>query len=387
MFLTSPNHRPTMSASNTLSAPNPAERGGLRGRLSDMGLPSVLSLLEETGRTGVVSLINSGVRKSIYFLDGKLVFAASSLTQDRLGEVLLRGGKISADEYLRLSQRIRGRQRLGKALVESGVLSPKDLWWAIEQQIKEIVWSIFNWEDGYFHFEEDDLPRREKITIELDVKKLVVEGIRRSDGGGAIRAHFISTDSIVERTDQTPPVPLEPHEKHVIDIVDAKRTVSEICQESEIGESETRKVLHTFLSIGVLRSRGPRQAPLSQTLTDGEDYAAVVELYNEMYRRLFRHMSEEVGPIAEIILEKYLKELKERPPSLFERVRLRQDGSLDAAQIEQNLMQTPEEGRRDQLISALNELLYSELLAVKRTLGASHESQLIQLFREMQREA
>jgi hypothetical protein len=110
----------------------------------------------------------------------------------------------------------------------------------------------------------------------------------------------------------------------------------------------------------------------------------VVELYNEMYRRLFRHMSGEVGPIAEIILEKYLKELKERPGSLFDRVRLRQDGSLDPGQIEANLKRIADDKRRDHLVSALNELLYSELLAVKRTLGASHETHLIQLFREMQ---
>ena len=373
-----------MSTSGAMSAENPAAGGVSRGRLSDVGLPTVLAVLRETQRTGMVSLVNAGVRKSIYFLDGRLVFAASSLTQDRLGEVLLRGGKISADEYLRLSQRIRGGQRLGKALVESGVLSPKDLWWAIEHQIKEIVWSIFNWEDGYFHFEQDDLPRREKITFDLDVEKLVVEGIRRADGTGAIREHFISTDSVVERTDKEPPVELDPQERHVIQLVDSKRTVFEICQESEIGEAETRKVLHTFLAIRTLKSRGPKQAPLQQTLNDGQDYAAVVDLYNQMFRNLFRHMSNEVGPIAEIILEKYLKELKERPGSLFERVRLRQDGALDPAQIERNLQRIPDDTRRDQLISSLNELLYSELLAVKRTLGASHESQLIQLFREMQ---
>jgi hypothetical protein len=327
------------------------------------------------------------VRKSIYFVDGKLVFAGSSLTQDRMGEVLLRGGKISADEYLKLSQRIRGGQRLGKALVESGVLSPKDLWWAIEQQVKEIVWSIFNWEDGYFQFEDDELPRREKITFDLDVEKLVVEGIRRSEGTGAIREHFVSTDCVLELTGKTSPMELEPHEKHVLDIVDGKRTVSQICQESEIGEMETRKVLHTFLAVSVLKSRGPRQAPLAQKLDDREDYRAVVELYNEMYRRLFRHMSGEVGPIAEIILEKYLKELKELKQatgSLFDRVRLRQDGSLDPGQMEANLERLAEDRRRPELVSALNELLYSELLAVKRTLGASHETHLIQLFREMQ---
>lgn len=376
-----------MSASNRLSADKAAERGSLRGRLSDVGLPSVLSLLQQSGRTGVLSLVNAGVRKSVYFLDGKLVFAGSSSSQDRLGEVLLRGGRISAEEYLRLSQRIRGGQRLGKALVEGGILSPRDLWWAIEQQVKEIVWSIFNWEDGYFNFDDDELPRKEKITFDLDVEKLVVEGIRRSEGTGAIREHFISTDSVVESTSRVFPVELEPHEKHVLSLIDGKRTIAEICQESEIGESETRKVLHTFLAVSVLKSRGPRQAPLAQKLGDREDYTAVVELYNEMYRRLFRHMSGEVGPIAEIILEKYLKELKERPGSLFDRVRLRQDGSLDPAQIEVNLLKLSEDLRRDQLVAALNELLYSELLAVKRTLGASHESQLIQLFREMQRGA
>jgi hypothetical protein len=241
--------------------------------------------------------VNAGVRKSVYFLDGKLVFAGSSLTQDRLGEVLLRGGKISADEYLKLSQRIRGGQRLGKALVESGVLSPRDLWWAIEQQVKEIVWSIFNWEDGYFQFEDDELPRREKITFELDGRSSWWR-IRRSEGTGAIREHFISTDCVVERTPKASPVDLEHHEKHVIGIADGKRTVSEICQESEIGEMETRKVLHTILAVSVLRSRGPKQAPLAQKLEDREDYRSVVELYNEMYRRLFRHMSGEVGPIA-----------------------------------------------------------------------------------------
>jgi hypothetical protein len=194
--------------------------------------------------------------------------------------VLLRGGKISADEYLKLSQRIRGGQRLGKALVEGGIVSPKDLWWAIEQQVKEIVWSIFNWEDGYFQFEEDELPRREKITFELDVEKLVVEGIRRSEGTGAIREHFLSTDCVVESAGKAPPVPLDPHEKHVLGIVDGKRTIAEICQESEIGEMETRKVLHTFLAVSVVRSRGPRQAPLAQKLEDREDYRSVVELYN-----------------------------------------------------------------------------------------------------------
>jgi hypothetical protein len=372
-----------MTTSDVTNAEELAGSGALRGRLSQVGLPQVLSYLEVSKRTGVLSMVNAGIHKSVYFREGKVVFAASSVTQDRLGEVLLRGGKISADEYLRLASHIRGGQRLGKALVEGGVLSPKDLWWAIEQQVREIVWSLFSWEDGYFHFEENDRPEREKITVDLGVEKLIIEGIRRIDGSGAIRKHFIPVDSILITTDKAAPLELEPHEKHVIDLVNDERTVADVCEESEIGESETRKVLHTFLSVGTLGSKGAKEAPLAREIEEGEDYVGMVELYNEMYRHLFRHMSGEVGPIAEIILEKYLNELKEQPGSLFQRVRLRRDGSLDPQQLEKNVLQSESEQRKDLLIEALNELLYAELLAVKRTLGASHESQLIQIFRKM----
>jgi hypothetical protein len=372
-----------MKTSEVTSVEELAKSGALRGRLSAVSFPQLLAFLRSSERTGVLSLVNAGVRKSVYFKDGKVVFAGSSLTQDRLGEVLLRGGKISADEYLRLSNRIRGGQRLGKALVEGKVLSPKDLWWAIEQQIREIVWSLFTWEDGFFQFDEDDRPTREKITVDLDVESLILEGIRRVDSGGSIRHHFCPMDFVLEKTDKDSPMELEPHEKHVLDLVIDERTVDEVCRESEIGEAETLKVIHAFVSVGVLKV-GQKEAPLASEGEDEDDFTNVIEVYNEMYRHLFRHMSGEVGPIAEIILEKYLNELKERPGSIFERVRLNRDGTLDPQQLEKNILEIDEAPRRrEDLIEALNELLYAELLAVKRTLGASHESQLIQVFREM----
>lgn len=372
-----------MTRSDVTSAEELAGSGVFRGRLSKFSLPQVLASLREANRTGVLSLVNAGVHKSVYFKDGKVVFAASSLTHDRLGEVLLRGGKISADAYLRLSSHIRGGQRLGKALVEGGVLSPKDLWWAIEQQVREIVASVFSWEDGYFHFEDDDRPKREKITVDLDVEALIVEGVRRIDGTGPLREHFLPTDSILERTGKEVPVELEPHETHVLGLIDGKRTVMEVCRESEIGEAETRKVIHALFSVGVLASKSESSRSAEEQAAGGQDYAAMIELYNEMYRQLFRHMSGEVGPIAEIILEKYLNELKDRPGSLFGRVRFERDGSLDPEQLGRNVLQIQDSRRKDALIEALNELLYAELLAVKRTLGASHESQLIQVFEKM----
>jgi len=104
-----------MTTSDVTNAEELAGSGVLRGRLSQVSFPQIMSYLEVAKRTGVLSMVNAGIHKSIYFKEGKVVFAASSVTQDRLGEVLLRGGRISADEYLRLASHIRGGQRLGKA--------------------------------------------------------------------------------------------------------------------------------------------------------------------------------------------------------------------------------------------------------------------------------
>ena len=50
--------------------------------------------------------------------------------------------------------------------------------------------------------------------------------------------------------------------------------------------------------------------------------------------------------------------------------------------MERNLTKFPEDSRRAILVDALNELLYAELLAVKRTLGHEHEAVLIRALRD-----
>ena len=57
------------------------------------------------------------------------------------------------------------------------------------------------------------------------------------------------------------------------------------------------------------------------------------------------------------------------------------DGALDDGAVERNVGRLPEEKRREALVGALNELLYAELLAVKRTLGEDHEGTIIRALR------
>lgn len=355
--------------------------GGLRGTLARLALPDLLHELQAAAATGILALTSGGARKALYFRGGRVVFAASNLPSDRLGEVLLREGKITPEQNETSVRALAQGRRQGRVLVEMGALSPDELWWAVQTQVREIVFSVFQWDEGQFHFEESVLPEKEKITVDLDVTALVLEGVRRMDPSGAVRGRFPDGYLVVERGDTAVAGLLHPWEQHVLSLVDGEKSVVELCHESDAGEGQTLKALYAFLSTGIVRGRGRKVRALDQDFVPEDGALAVLDSFNRMYRHVLAYMVREVGPIAENVLAKYLGTVRESRPDVLQGVSLRKDGSLDEAAVERNIGRLAEEQRRPALVDALNELLYAELLAVKRTLGADHESAIVRELR------
>jgi hypothetical protein len=355
--------------------------GGLRGQISDIPIPDILQHLAEARATGILTLTSGGVRKALYFNMGRVVFASSDLPEDRLGDILVREGKITIDDYEASLKAVTKGKRQGRVLVEMAALSPKDLWEGVQFQVREIVLSVFAWNAGQFHFEASGLPERERITVDLAVTSLVLSGLRRVSAQGTIESRYPRGDLILHAATFAPEG-LEPYEEHIRKLVDGERSVAEICRDSEIGENETLKVLYGLLCVGALRIKGRKVRAFDQDFVPAETLESVIVSFNQMYGFVFRHMVREVGPIAENVLEKYLGGLREQRKEVLAGLKLQKDGTLDPSVIERNVHKLPEAQRRPALVEALNELLYAELLAVKRTLGAEHEAAVIRALRE-----
>lgn len=356
--------------------------GGLKGQLADVSVPDLLQQLHASAATGILTLVAGGARKALYLKDGRVVFASSNLPNDRLGEILLREGKITVEEYDASIKAITKGKRQGKALIEMGALGPKDLWEGVQFQVKEIVYSIFNWDEGQFHFEESSLPEKERITVDLDVRDLLLAGLRRVDASGRLQARYPESDALLARVEGEQAGDLESYEEHVLALVDGERSVLDISRESEIGDNETLKVLYALLCTGALRVKGRKVHALDQDFVPVDSVYSVLDSFNQMYEHIFKYMVREVGPIAENVLEKYVASLREVRKDVFSGLKLEKDGTIDGAVVERNLSKFPEDARRAILVDALNELLYAELLAVKRTLGHEHEAALIRALRD-----
>ena len=212
---------------------------GLKGNLSALPLPELLIQLRRTSSTGILSLESEGTRKAIYFHSGQVVFATSNSPSDRLGETLLRLGKISVEEYESSLRQISHGRRQGRVLIEMGAMAPHDLWEGVEAQVREIVFSLFEWPAGEFTFESTSLPQKEKVTVSFDPLALVLEGLRRIHPDGALKGRYPDPGLILEGIRDVDQGALEPYERHILSVVDGRRSVAVICMESEIGDAAT----------------------------------------------------------------------------------------------------------------------------------------------------
>lgn len=148
------------------------------GRLEGLALPDLLWALCRERKTGQIHFDYKEVRKTVYLDKGRIVFAGSNRQDDRLGELLLRQGRITLADLEHAVSQIHTGKRIGTLLVESGALSPEHLVDGVLVQVKRTVLELFDWEEGEYRFEEGPLPTEELITLNMSTGELVLSGIR-----------------------------------------------------------------------------------------------------------------------------------------------------------------------------------------------------------------
>lgn len=149
------------------------------GNLRDYDLSQILEFLRSTKKTGILTLTNKGIEKRLFLKDGNIVFASSNQEADHLGDMLLRAGKITKQQFKTSSEILRKTgKKHGAILVELGYLTPKELFWGLKFQVKEIICSLFLWEEGKFSFEPKPMPQ-DVIPLPLDHVELIQEVINR----------------------------------------------------------------------------------------------------------------------------------------------------------------------------------------------------------------
>ncbi len=143
-------------------------------------MPEILEDLRQNRVSGTLTVRSSDIEKCIYMRDGQIVFATSTGMHDRLGEILVKMGKLkreNLDHALRLWSKGAGLKKLGAVLVENGFVAPRDLFSGLKVQVKDIIFSLFLWTEGNYIFEERLPP--DLIQLQIDFQELIRDIIQR----------------------------------------------------------------------------------------------------------------------------------------------------------------------------------------------------------------
>lgn len=144
-------------------------------------LADILNLLHSSNRSGFLYFEEADHEKSVFLHRGEVIFAASNQNFDRLGNCLLRSGRISVDQLTEATGAYRPPGHFGKILVERGFLTPRELWNGVKLQIEEIVRSLFSYDAGNVLFWEGEVRPDNVVRLSLPTRRLIAEGLRRRD--------------------------------------------------------------------------------------------------------------------------------------------------------------------------------------------------------------
>ncbi len=258
----------------------------IEGPLKEFGFQDVLQLLVLARKTGVLTVRSERLNDDavVHFDRGDVVFAVRRRSPRRLGQLLIRAGKLTERELERALeiQRRNPGSRLADILLEMGSVTEPTLQKYLRFQLEETIYDLMSWDEGRFRFDEDVDLRLERVHVRVRVDELLVEGARRIDEWSRIEAKVPGATSVPALApvmgEDGSPLRLRPEEWEVLAEVDGERDIRQIA--ADLGKStfDVAKIVYGLVAIGVLRVHdGPLRAAEQELDARLAEAAALLE--------------------------------------------------------------------------------------------------------------
>jgi len=252
-------HEPRLPRTGETGEPGPVLSGDVRY----FRLPEVLQLVSMQRMTGRLSMSHEHQMVDIYFKGGQVVFATGDKRgrREQLGFMLINMGRITKSGLdMALDKSANTGVRLGKVLVDEGLVSLADIKSVILKQTERSAYKAMAWDEGSFFFEFCDMPEFvEDMPVSLSVENLILEGVRRIEEGRLISEKIPSLDIVFIKpaytAEEITNMGLRGEERLVLDLIDGKSEVKDLFGRSGLGEFGLLRALYALYSAGIIRKR------------------------------------------------------------------------------------------------------------------------------------
>jgi len=228
----------------------------INGNLKTFYLSSLLQLLSNDKKTGILELTDGNDIVQVFLREGTIINAFGSSRVERLTNYLRSEGIIT-EEQLEKCMKISAHteKKIGMVLVEQGYISAETLENLLHRQIEQTLFSLFLWEQGEFHYRDQSFDLSGQIITSFDTMELVLEASRRDDEISEIKKR-VPGDQDVPRQNpdctEQQKSKLNTAERAVLSLVNGKRTVKRVIADSGYDELKVYKTLFSLFASGLI---------------------------------------------------------------------------------------------------------------------------------------
>jgi hypothetical protein len=356
------------------------EQTWLHGKLEEKHFSQILLYIWNTESSGRLEVTQGPIEKRATFHEGWLVITQDFLDEESFCRSLEKTKVLdSASSKKCHAHKNRQKTSLIKTLIELAILKPDELWTSLETYQREDLLPLFDWEKGEYFFDTEKPIQEDKILHQIHTLGFIHDGIGHMANEALLKTLAPQDSKTVERlTPESPEsITLTAPESYVFSLINKPKSLKHVYKVSELGAKETQRSIFTLISLGLLGFPERKTAGQVSAEIPKSEIFRTLELFNEKCSFIFKYISKEIGPVALNILEKCLEDTKPSLSPLFEQTRLGPDGKVETNSILKGGLSLSREEFKVQVLDSLNDILVSEVLAVKRTLGNEHESSLV----------
>jgi len=268
----------------------------LKGNLHDFSFTQLLNLIHLARKTGTLAIDGKSSGARVSFREGKLVYATTGGADGRLVSLLVRAGRITAEQGKQIPENKSDRE-LGAMLVQAGLLTKLDLDQLVSNHVKDVVERLFAVVDGVFRFDPNVLPDdRLMADPPINLDNIIMEGTRRLRESEKLQEELPNLDVTLRFTDRPDArlrnVNLSVDEWRVVSYINPKNSIRQIMQANGMSEFQIRKIVYGMLQAGLVELMqpagalagvaGPKPPAPAQTFTKDEKRSVVTRLIDRI---------------------------------------------------------------------------------------------------------
>ena len=238
--------------------------GPLNGTLLHYHLSDILIGLQRTVMTGILKILKGSTVRNIFIRNGNMVFATSNLDEDRIGNILLREGTMTQEQFDRADERKkRTGERYVYILVDSGFLKPADLITTLELQANSIIESLFALQEADFEFRQGPFPTEAAVTLHISAADLIYRELKKTADEALVTKYLLDSTVDFSRTPLNlfQEIRLDSDDRTLLAYVDGKTTVRDIIKLSPMDKKQAMRSLYALVEARIIEITFAGQAP------------------------------------------------------------------------------------------------------------------------------